>query len=226
MDGMELAKTIKRNPGLGDIKIIMLSSRGGMRSAEMKESGIAEFMAKPVKQSMLFSTLRQCLSLSKEEEAVNNVKPLKVDGSGLLRILVVDDTVDNQNLAKRVLEIAGYRVDLAENGEKAIEAVINTPYDLILMDVQMPVMDGFTATREIRTLEKNRNVRRTPIIALTAHAIVGYREKCLEHDMDDYITKPLKKKILLETIERWAYSSDSINEESNRLSIEEVKVDV
>ncbi|MGH7791898.1 MAG: PAS domain S-box protein, partial [Thermodesulfobacteriota bacterium] len=226
MDGMELAKTIKRNPGLGDIKIIMLSSRGGMKPAEMKESGIAEFIAKPVKQSMLFSTLRQCLSLSKEEEAVNNVKPLKVDGSGLLRILVVDDTVDNQNLAKRVLEIAGYRVDLAENGEKAIEAVINTPYDLILMDVQMPVMDGFTATREIRTLEKNRNLRRTPIIALTAHAIVGYREKCLEHDMDDYITKPLKKKILLETIERWAYGSDSINEESNRLSIEEVKVDV
>jgi osomolarity two-component system sensor histidine kinase NIK1 len=151
---------------------------------------------------------------------------LEISGKALLKVLVVDDTVDNQNLAKRILENAGYKVDVAENGERAIEAVINNRYALILMDVQMPVMDGFTATREIRTLEKQRNLRRTPIVALTAHAIVGYREKCLEHDMDDYITKPLKKKILLETIDRWAYSSNPMSDESNRLKIEEVKVDV
>jgi two-component system sensor histidine kinase/response regulator len=226
MDGIDLAKTIRRAPGLGDIKIIMLSSRGGMRSAEMEGLGIAEFIAKPIKQSKLFNVVMKGLSLFRDEEVIDHVKPLEISGKALLKVLVVDDTVDNQNLAKRILENAGYKVDVAENGERAIEAVINNRYDLILMDVQMPVMDGFTATREIRTLEKQRNLRRTPIVALTAHAIVGYREKCLEHDMDDYITKPLKKKILLETIDRWAYSSNPMSDESNRLKIEEVKVDV
>ncbi len=226
MDGMELAKTIRRANSLDEIKIIMLSSRGGIRSTEMKELGITESIAKPIKQSKLFDVLMKGLCLFREEETITDFNQSRISGNTLLKVLVVDDTVDNQNLAKRILENAGYKVDLAENGKMAIEAAMTNRYDLILMDVQMPVMDGFSATREIRALERKQNLGRTPIVALTAHAIVGYREKCLEHDMDDYITKPLKKKILLETIDRWVYGNNPMREESNRLRMKEVKVDV
>ncbi|HVY54414.1 MAG TPA: response regulator, partial [Thermodesulfobacteriota bacterium] len=119
------------------------------------------------------------------------------------RILVVDDTPDNQNLAKRILEIGGYMVDVASGGKEGMEAVCSNEYDLILMDIQMPVMDGFDATRAIRGWEKENHAVRTPIVAVTAHALKWYREKCLDNDMDDYITKPLTKKSLLDMVRKW-----------------------
>ncbi len=120
------------------------------------------------------------------------------------RILVVDDNYDNQMLARTILARAGYQVDLADNGGAALKAFAEQNYDLILMDVQMPIMDGLSAAREIRVQEaQGKTSRRVPIIALTAHAISGYREKCLEEGMDDYITKPLRKKNLLKKIAHW-----------------------
>jgi CheY-like chemotaxis protein len=120
------------------------------------------------------------------------------------RILVVDDNYDNQMLARTILVRNGYQVDLADNGAAALQAFAGQNYDLILMDVQMPVMDGLSAAREIRMQEaRGKTSWRVPIIALTAHAISGYREKCLEGGMDDYITKPLRKKDLLEKIAHW-----------------------
>jgi osomolarity two-component system sensor histidine kinase NIK1 len=118
-------------------------------------------------------------------------------------ILLVEDNVDNQNLVRRILEKAGYWVVIAGNGVAAVSAVRQARYDLILMDVQMPEMDGFEATRTIRAWEREHNVGRTPIIALTAHAIAGYREQCLQLGMDDYLTKPLKKDLLLATVARY-----------------------
>ncbi|MFQ5637148.1 MAG: ATP-binding protein [bacterium] len=118
-------------------------------------------------------------------------------------LLLVEDNPDNQMLTKRILEKSGYLVDVADNGKIAVEAVQRTDYDLILMDIQMPVMDGFEATRTIRSLEHANQMNRVPIVAVTAHALVGYKEKCLQNGMDDYITKPLRKKILLETVEKW-----------------------
>ncbi|MFI5295895.1 MAG: response regulator [Thermodesulfovibrionales bacterium] len=120
-----------------------------------------------------------------------------------LKILLVEDNIDNQNLARKILENAGFAVDIAKNGKEAVEAVRKYSYKVILMDVQMPEMDGFEATRLIRELEAERGGARTPIVALTAHALKGYREKCLKEGMDDYLTKPLNKKALLETLDSW-----------------------
>jgi signal transduction histidine kinase len=119
------------------------------------------------------------------------------------RILVVDDNRDNQLLAKTILAKAGYDVELAGNGSTALLAASEKSYDLILMDVQMPEMDGFRATREIRAHERQRGTGSVPIVALTAHAVKGYYELCLENGMDDYLTKPLKMKGLLKKVSEW-----------------------
>ena len=120
-----------------------------------------------------------------------------------VRILLVEDNVDNQKLGSTILEKAGFIVDVAENGAEGVEAVQRVHYDLILMDVYMPVMDGFEATEQIRAWERFQKQEPIPIIALTAHAVEGYRDKCLQHDMNDYVTKPVKKKVLLEAVEKW-----------------------
>ena len=120
-------------------------------------------------------------------------------------ILLVEDNPDNQNLAKRILEGGGYNVNIANNGIEAVAACKEFQYDIILMDVQMPVMDGFEATAKIRKLEASSNGNRVPIIALTAHAMQGYREKCLQHNMDDYLAKPLRKKELFRLLEKWLH---------------------
>jgi len=147
-----------------------------------------------------------------------------------LSILLAEDNPDNQNLAVTILSKAGYRVDVAENGLLAVKAAKDFHYDLILMDIEMPLMNGFEATEKIREHELQRaegsihRMERTSIIAVTAHAIKGYQEKCFEHGMDDFITKPLTKKGLLKIVEKWADSrpavlvvDDSID---NRLLIE------
>jgi len=120
-----------------------------------------------------------------------------------LKILLVEDNSVNAKLASRLLDKAGAIVEWAKDGLQGVDAWKSSSFDIVLMDVQMPVMDGFTATQEIRALEKETGGR-TPIIALTAHALDGYREKCLANGMDDYLTKPLKPKLLRETIGQWA----------------------
>ena len=119
------------------------------------------------------------------------------------KILLVEDNIDNQNLAKQVLEKAGFVVDMAKNGIEAVEAAGKHCYKLILMDIQMPEMDGFEATTLIRALEAKRGGNRTPIVALTACARKGHQEKCLQVGMDDYVKKPFKEKVLLEALDRW-----------------------
>jgi PAS domain S-box-containing protein len=205
MDGIDVIKSIRGHARFHGLKVIILSSLGNI-SARLKEDlNIAETLVKPVKQSKLFNALLKALRIGRAEtvhaEEVIAGGGVKVRGD--LRILLVEDNIDNQNLARRLLENADYSVEIAENGEEAVEAFKRYHYDLILMDIQMPVMDGFDASARIRRLEKKQGNKRTPIIALTAHAMKGYREKCLEHGMDDYITKPLKRHVLYETIKRW-----------------------
>ncbi|MGD9652283.1 MAG: response regulator, partial [Candidatus Dadabacteria bacterium] len=112
-------------------------------------------------------------------------------------------------LAKRILEIGGYAVNLASGGAESAERYREKKYDLVLMDIQMPEVDGFQATARIRAYEKESGRSRTPIIAVTAHALIGYREKCLEADMDDYITKPLRKQLLLDMVRKWLTARES-----------------
>ena len=171
-----------------------------------RKLNISEYITKPAKQSKLFDILMRALRFQKNEEVFdNNVENPKEDIKKNVqhRILLVEDNLDNQKLAKKMLEKAGYFVDIAENGQLAVEAVHNYHYDIILMDVFMPIMDGFEATQRIRARERVLKENRTPIIAVTAHAIEGYREKCFRHDMDDYVTKPIKKRILLEAVRKW-----------------------
>jgi protein-histidine pros-kinase len=118
-----------------------------------------------------------------------------------LRVLLVEDNPINQTIAKRLLGHLGYSVVIAGNGQEALDALKRNPCDLILMDCQMPVMDGFTATRIIRDHELQSCSRRMPIIAMTAHAMEGDRERCLNAGMDEYIPKPIEEEVLIETID-------------------------
>jgi len=121
--------------------------------------------------------------------------------SPTLQILLVEDNLVNQKLATRLLEKEGHVVTLATNGKEAVEQVSQRPFDLVLMDVQMPVMDGLEATQTIRQNEAGEQQRRLPIVALTAHAMVGDRERCLAAGMDGYVTKPVQKQVLFATID-------------------------
>ena len=219
MDGVTLAGRIKALKGLENVKIALLSSWGRINIEELRTKGIDESVIKPLRQSKLPALLVKLLGgeggnkkIVPEDVMVEKPRPTSETNDGPL-ILVVDDMVDNRKLAKRMLERAGYRVDLAQGGEESITAACTKDYDAILMDIQMPVIDGFDATKAIRAWEKGKNSGRTPIIAVTAHALAGYREKCLEEDMDDYLTKPLKKKVLLDLIDKWITRSKSESED-------------
>lgn len=203
MDGVAVARAIQQDSRLQGIKLVMLSSWEGLPAATREELGITVVLTKPVKQSKLFDVMMGLLR--RTEEAMAPVEPAipEVRRPTIQRhILLVEDNVDNQNLARRILEKAGYWVVIAENGIAAVNAVRQARYDLILMDVQMPEMDGFEATRTIRAWEREHGVGRAPIIAMTAHAIAGYREQCLQQGMDDYLAKPLKKELMLATVAR------------------------
>jgi len=120
-----------------------------------------------------------------------------------LNILLVEDSEDNRFLVQAYLKNANYRIDTAENGQVAVEKFLSNVYDLILMDIQMPVMDGYTATREIRRREQAEGRKPTPIIALTAHALKEDKKKSLETGCDAHLSKPIRKPILLETIRKF-----------------------
>lgn len=205
-DGLQVASEIRKLNLYKNTKILMLSSWGTSPEKIEREKYIDKSISKPVRQSRLFNMLLELLRKNGHEQKESDleVKSDEIPRSNTSpKILLVEDNRDNQNLAKLLLNKAGYQVDIAENGKEGIEAVEKCHYNLILMDIQMPIMDGFEATRIIRKMERERKWARIPIVALTAHAIQGYREKCLQNDMDDYITKPIKKDSLLETIEKW-----------------------
>ncbi|MCA9470688.1 MAG: response regulator [Nitrospira sp.] len=220
MDGVTLARAIKGDPALSFTKLILLSSLGKPEdSTKSSERGLEAYLSKPVRKK----ALAQCLATvmhaptnarHEGERSMKQAKPGDADVSHpASRILVVDDQHVNQQLAMLRLEGWGHRVDVVSNGKEAVEAVRDVPYDLILMDCQMPEMDGYEATREIRRLEMSRHKHRTiqeireqhrlPIIAMTANAMAGDREKCLDAGMDDYLAKPIHSAQLSELLNKW-----------------------
>lgn len=206
MSGVELVRTIRTDLKLPHLKIMLLSSWGEIQPDLRRELGIAKAVTKPVRQSRLYDLLLEVLRSpvsppDRQQPSEEEQRPRRPQETG--RILLVEDNRDNQNLATKILEKACFQVEIAENGQAAVKAAQDPTYDLILMDIQMPVMDGFQATQAIRKLEKDESRQRIPIIALTAHALTGFREQCLEHDMDDYVTKPIKKAALLQTMRKW-----------------------
>jgi PAS domain S-box-containing protein len=219
MDGVELGRKIKADPKLkGTILILTssLSERAKDRPAQLKE--FAACLAKPIKPR----SLREVLSRILED------KPLKgrnaPSGKDLapppprsqFRILLAEDNRANQKVALRMLERLGYRADGVGNGLEALRAWRTVPYDLILMDVQMPQMDGFEASRRIREQEQKEGLPRIPILALTAHAMKGDRERCLGAGMDDYLTKPIQLAELDRSLARWLPKKSFSKESSPR----------
>ncbi len=207
MDGAQLGQAIKRDPNLKDTTLVMLTS-GGQKgeAATMKDIGFAGYLSKPINPSILRETITTVLSEvdaipEDEREFVTRHTVQEKQHWLKIRILLVEDNFVNQKVTIRQLEKLGYRADIAGNGQEAYDAVSTIPYDLVLMDCNMPIMDGYTATKKIR---ENPKIKDIPIIALTANAMKEDEEKCLAAGMNDYLTKPVNRNILGNTITKWA----------------------
>ena len=209
MDGMQLARAIKADPAISATRLILLPSVGRrVASEEVRKAGIEAYLTKPVKQSELYDTIATVMGASAEAESPREKQlvtrhSLRENRARLLpRVLLAEDNPVNQKVATLMLEKLGYRVDVAVNGVEALEALSQSSYAVVLMDVQMPEMGGYEATAEIRRREEPED-RHTPIIAMTANAMRGDREKALESGMDDYLSKPVKREELDEVLKRW-----------------------
>ena len=204
LDGFAVAREIKHDPALAGATIMMLSSADGAGElARCRELGIAVFLRKPVKQSELLDAVLKALGgLAAEPETTSAAPGAAAPGAPRsLRILVAEDNEFNQDVVASLLKKRGHLAVIAGNGNAALAAWEREPFDLILMDVQMPDMDGFAATEAIRAKEKARGDH-VPIIALTAHAMKGDRERCLAAGMDAYVSKPIRAAELFEAIGR------------------------
>ncbi len=193
MDGLDLATRIRELPGCATIPLILLSSAANSRDRnDPRWRNFAACYSKPIRHSQLYQAILSALgnSLPAAAPAPQPTPGRRLADELPLRILLAEDNVVNQKVAARFLENMGYRCDLAANGREALEAVERQRYDVVLMDMQMPEMDGYEATREICL--RIPSSERPRIIALTANAMDGDREKCLQAGMDDYLTKPLR----------------------------------
>ncbi|TKB71143.1 MAG: response regulator [Nitrospira sp.] len=247
LDGLELARAIKADPMLAPTRLVLLTHQGQRGDAQAAHTaGYAAYLRRPVRESQLYECLVTLCALSapatarEGQSAGRTVRPALVTRHSLAeakaqataKILVAEDNVVNQKVAVRMLEKLGYRVDLVANGLEALEAVSRISYDAVLMDCQMPEMDGLTATAEIRRREASRCIssstfhvsgserdgsvrqpetcnlkletrRRIPIIAMTANALQVDRDLCFTAGMDDFLSKPVQPKLLAEVLARW-----------------------
>ncbi len=213
MDGEETAKRILSDPEINDTDIIILTSLGQRGDASyLKQLGCKAYLVKPVKQSHLFNTIVNVLQMKKEkadpdkseessEPEIITAHTIEEQMRNGVRILLAEDNLINQKVALKILQKRNYSVDVVNNGKEAVKAALRQHYDIILMDVQMPVMDGYEATQKLRA--KLSPKEHIPIIAMTAHAMKGDREKCLLAGMDDYISKPIKPDDLYAMLEKW-----------------------
>ena len=210
MDGFALAERIRSDPQSSKTSVLMLTSAGQPGEvARCRDLGVAGYLTKPVKQSDLWDAIVSVLAAKQPLEfpvSRRTVAAVGRPGPGRLKVLVAEDNPVNQDLVRRVLEKRGHTVVVASDGLEALESVEgakNSPFDLILMDVQMPHMSGLEASAAIRRKEAGGS-RRVPIVALTAHAMKGDRQRCLEAGMDDYLSKPVQPAQLLDTVGRLA----------------------
>jgi CheY-like chemotaxis protein len=223
MDGFELARKIKSDPAISKTHLVMLPSYGKRGHGQLaRDLEIAAYLQKPVRQLQLYKCLKTVVaeasgSSGSGERPANRLitkhslrsatlpenKPQSI--SAKARILVAEDNIVNQKVALSQLKSLGYAAEAVCNGREAVSAIGKQQYDIVLMDCQMPEMDGFEATAEIRKIEGS--AKHTTIIAMTAHALEGERDKCLRAGMDDYISKPVKMNVLKETLEQWIVST-------------------
>ena len=203
MDGQTLARIINETPALTGMPRILLSSGGLIGDTERQARGFTQSLLKPVRQSQLFDAIANALYSLVHAEPENAKTETSVPGYQGKTLLVVEDNKVNQKVITGILAKFQLVPDLADNGQLALDKLVQSPYDLVLMDCQMPVLDGYQAVRELRRREMERGSHRQAVVALTAHAGIGEREKCLAAGMDDYLTKPVTWASSPEILARW-----------------------
>jgi CheY-like chemotaxis protein/HPt (histidine-containing phosphotransfer) domain-containing protein len=210
MDGLQLARTIKADPSIAAVHLVLLTSLGRRGDAQAAhEAGFVGYLTKPIRKDQLQVCLETVLGY---EPLDPTAAPRPLVTSHQLqewrrqkaaRILVADDHHVNQQLAVMLLERLGHRADVVANGQEALEALSRIAYDAVLMDCHMPELDGYEATRAIR--QREGPTRHTPIIAMTANAMAGDRDKCLTAGMDEYLSKPLRPDELAKVMSKWLH---------------------
>jgi CheY-like chemotaxis protein len=222
MDGYEFIEKLRKKDEPAPAAVMIMSSSGhknnSLRDHKLK---VAAHLMKPLQQSELFEAI--CKSMAGETPGSSRVfsskRPLPMQKSTRpLQILLAEDNPINQRLAQRLVEKRGHTITFASTGQEALEKIDEKAYDLILMDIQMPDLDGLATTATIRKMEGQRTgSRRVPIIAVTAHAMKGDREKCLAAGMDEYITKPIRPTELYKLLEQISENCERIANESREL---------
>lgn len=204
LSGLDLVRQVHHDERFAPLRIIMLTSLGDMAArAEGLPQWVERVLVKPVRQAELARALQNVLSTSGQRIAVAAGATAELLGTQQLRLLLVEDNPLNQEVMKDMLAALDLSADVAENGQNALQMLEQTEYTLVLMDCQMPVMDGYEATRELRRREHQSSSRRTPVIAVTAHAFAEERDKVLRAGMDDYLTKPVQLATLRAVLDRW-----------------------
>jgi CheY-like chemotaxis protein/HPt (histidine-containing phosphotransfer) domain-containing protein len=223
MDGLMLGASIRQDEQIKDVCLMMMTSLGQQsNNTQLADLGFAACMTKPVRPSELFKHLTAALTGGENTDKSHSApqhEPVMQFRSGPARILLAEDNITNQQVAVGLLKKLGFRVDAVANGLEAVMALEDIAYDLVLMDVQMPELDGLEATKRIRVSKSvlNPNV---PIIAMTANAMQGDREKCLLAGMNDYISKPVSPKVLVEKLEQWLQKEQDTNNSQKDITVE------
>lgn len=204
MDGIQLGSAIKKNEQLAATRLVMLTSQGQRGDTDkLKSMGFIGYLNKPIEQSILYNTLIKVAGLSTTEKELTTSISSHTVPQYNARVLVVEDNAVNQKVALGLLKKFGVQVDIAVNGEEAIESLRDVSFDIVFMDCQMPVMDGYEATRLIRQKESKVLNSKITIIAMTANSMQGDQEKCISVGMDDFISKPINPNKVQEALSRW-----------------------
>lgn len=217
MNGYDVAVQVRKStPDIQNLPMVALSSLKERDARKCEAAGFNAFLSKPIHRNKLYRILERLLGEKRngyepahgETPKIVTQYSIREDIKHSLCVLLVEDNPVNQKLAQLMLKKGGYRVEPAFDGREAVRKFTNSPdnFDLILMDIQMPEMDGMAATREIR----QKGFYKIPIIAMTAHAMKGDREMCLEAGMDDYVTKPIKRETVFQMIEKWIISRETL----------------
>ncbi|MBX2825890.1 MAG: response regulator [Gammaproteobacteria bacterium] len=217
MSGMELAVLVHERKLAPTTRLILLSSACDQLDLQTcKSIGINSMITKPVRQPDLYNCLTAALNCDSSPEHRNRQVPLKIHGANLKgEVLLAEDNPVNQEMMMEMLKLLGIKAVLAENGQEALQAIEQRQFNVVLMDCQMPVMDGFEATHHIRESEsKNPENGHLPIIALTANALEGDRERCLDSGMDEYLSKPVSSQQLRTMLENWLDTASAVESES------------
>ena len=204
MDGIQLGSEIKNNIDLANTRLVMLTSQGKRGdAAKLKAIGFDGYLSKPVDQSILFNTLLQVSGITTDDAQLVTAYSARELIQFKSKVLIVEDNITNQEVALGMLKKFGLHADLATNGKEALQALERLPYDLVFMDCQMPVMDGYEATQHIRDPQSMVLNNAIPIIAMTANTMQGDREKCLDAGMNDFISKPVDPDKVQRVLKRW-----------------------